>query len=434
MLLAGCSVAVPTGRAVTPSGADAASPLLTVPADPTSPLPSRSPRPTDPTVALIEQLETRVTADATDAEAHRDLGFALVQRVRETADASLYARATEAFETALRLEPGDASATVGIAGIQLGKHEFEEALVTARAAIELSPSLAAARAAEFDALLELGRYDEAQTAAGEMLGLGVDLTTLARVSYLAELRGQLPAAVAAMRQASEEPGLAPENGAYVSSLLGNLLVYSGDPTGAADAYAGALQLDPNHAAALAGQARLAIGAGDLSTATSLLERAVEIVPFPEYIVALGDVQSASGQADQADRSYEFARAQVRLAEAAGAIVDVDLALLEADHGDPATALRHATAAYEAAPTVRAADALAWALHRSGDHEEAARYSKEALRLGSIDPLLHYHAGAIEAALGNPTAARDHLEQALATDPGFSAAGAAEARRLLATLS
>jgi tetratricopeptide (TPR) repeat protein len=114
-------------------------------------------------------------------------------------------------------------------------------------------------------------------------------------------------------------------------------------------------------------------------------------------------------------------------------VDLDLALFEADHGDPARALAFATAAHAATPTVRAADAAAWALHRLGRDDDASPYVVEALRLGSRDPLLRYHAGAIEAALGDTVAARRDLELALATDPGFSATGAAEARRLLDTL-
>ena len=82
------------------------------------------------------------------------------------------------------------------------------------------------------------------------------------------------------------------------------------------------------------------------------------------------------------------------------------------------------------PTVRAADAVAWALHRLGRDAEAMAYVKRSLRLGSIDPILRYHAGAIAAALGSRDAARRDLEAALKTDPGFSATGAAEARRLL----
>jgi tetratricopeptide (TPR) repeat protein len=354
----------------------------------------------------------------------------LAQRVRETADPSLYAPAMDAFDTALRVQPDDALSLVGIAGVQLGKHEFADGLVTARRAIALSPSLVAARAAEVDALVELGRYDEADRAAGEMLGLGADLTTLARVSYLAELRGRLPAALAAMRAAAASPGLAPENSAYVDALLGNLLVYTGDDAGAAAAYAHALALVPDHAPSLGGQARLAVGAGRLDDAIALFGRAAAVVPLPEYVIALGDAQSAAGHVDAATKSYELARAEIRLFQSAGVVVDVDLALLEADHGDPAAALGYAMAAIRETPTVRAADAVAWALHRLGRDREALLRVKEARRLGSVDPILRYHAGAIEAALGDAAAARRDLGMALATDPGFSATGVAEARRLL----
>jgi len=374
-----------------------------------------------------------VSADPADEDSQRDLGFALAQRVRETADPSLYAPAMSAFTAALKLQPEDALALAGVAGIQLGKHQFADALVTARNAIKLSPSLVAAHAAEVDALVELGRYDQADQAAGLMFGLSSELSTLARVSYLAELRGHLTAAVSAMREAAASPGLALENTAYVDALLGNLLVYSGDLPGATREYVAALDLVPAHAPSLAGQGRLAVGAGRLDDAIALFQRAAAIVPLPEYVIALGDVQSAAGQSGEAARSYELARAEIQLFRAAGVVVDVDLALLEADHGDPAAALRYAEAGYAATPTIRASDAIAWALHRLGRDREAAIHSTEALRLGSVDPILRYHAGAIEVALGETAAARRDLELALRTDAGFSATGAAEVRRLLATL-
>ncbi|MEO5965289.1 MAG: tetratricopeptide repeat protein [Candidatus Limnocylindrales bacterium] len=374
-----------------------------------------------------------VNADPTDGNSQRDLGLALVQRVRETADPSLYAPALAAFEAAHKITPDDAEVLVGIAAIQLGKHQFAAALATAEQAIALSPSLVTAHAAKFDALIELGRYDAATDAAGVMFALRSDLTTLARVSYLAELKGELPAALITMRGAAASPGLAPENTAFAQALLGNLLVYSGDPAGAEAAYEAALALVPTHAPSLAGQARLAVGAGRLDDAMTLFQLASDVVPLPEYVIGLGDAQTAAGRTSDAARSYALARAEVQLFKAAGVVVDVDLALLEADHGDPATALADAQAGYAATPTIRAADALAWALHRLGRDSEAKKRSDEALRLGSIDPILRYHAGAIEAALGDAKAARRNLEMALRTDPGFSASGVAEARRLLATL-
>jgi tetratricopeptide (TPR) repeat protein len=408
----------------------------------TEPHPGESVRPTvapfapsvSPTVAAIARFTAAINADPRDENAQRDLGLALAQRVRETADPSLYAPAMAAFQAALALEPEDALTLVGVAGIQLGKHEFAAALATARGAIKLSPRLVPAQAAKVDALIELGRYDEAEAASEEMLGLDLDLTTLARASYIAELNGRLPAALAAMRLAADAPGLAPENTAYVQALLGNLLVYSGDPGAARRAYEAALALLPDHAPSIAGLGRLAVGAGRLPDAIAYFERAAAIVPLPEYVIALGDAEMASGDLAAAARSYDLARAEIQLFKSAGVIVDVDLAVLEANHGDPEAALRYAMAAHASAATVRAADAVAWALHRLGRDKEAAPFTAEALRLGSIDPILRYHAGAIEAGLGDVKAARRDLDLALELDPGFSAVGAAEARRLRAALS
>lgn len=436
MFLAGCGSTAGSGGPVTtalgPSGASMSPP----PSDSVTPAPapsSNAPTATSPTQAEIERLLAAVTADSNDAGSQRDLGLALLQRVRETADPSLYGPAAAAFEAAQALAPDDAAVLVGIGGLQLGKHAFANALATGRQAAELSPTLAAARAVIVDALVELGRYDEADEEAGQMLALGTDLTTLARVSYLAELRGKLEAALGAMRLAAQSPDLAPEHTAYVEALLGNLLVYSGDPAGAADAYEAALRVVPAHAPSLAGQGRLAVAAGKLDEGIALFERASQIVPLPEYVIALGDAQQAAGLSTEATRSFALARAEIQLFEASGVAVDLDLALFEADHGDPNRALAFARAAHATAPTVRAADALAWALHRLGRDSEAKPYADEALRLGSRDPLLRYHAGAVAAALGDSVSARRDLELALGTDAGFSATGAAEARRLLAAL-
>jgi tetratricopeptide (TPR) repeat protein len=416
------------GCAITPP----ASPVPTL--QPTAePAETSQPAPGSATVDEIERLEAAIKADPSDAEAQRDLGFALLQRVRETADPALYAPAGAAFERARDVAPDDALVLVGIGSLQLGKHDFAEALETARRAIDLAPRLAVAHAIEVDALVELGKYDEAGDAAAEMLALGSDLTTLSRVSYLAELHGQLDVAVTAMRDATKTQGAAPENLAFTHVQLGNLLVYSGDPSAAATEYERALELVPGHAPALAGQGRLAVAAGRLDEAIDRFEQAANLVPLPEYVIALADAQAAAGRADDAARSIELAHAEIQLFEATGVMVDLDLALFEADHGDANRALTFAEAAYEATPNLRAADARAWALHRLGRDEEARTWSDAALRLGSRDPLLRFHAGAIAAALGDDATARRDLELALTTDAGFSATHAAEARRLLESI-
>ena len=425
LVVAGCALTTPASPDPTAQPTTAAA-AIDPPASP-------SPAPGSGTADEIEQLQSVIDADPSDAGAQRDLGFALLQRVRETADPGLYAPAEAAFEQARSLAPDDPLVLVGIGSLQLGKHDFGAALKTARRAIDLAPRTAIARAIEVDALVELGRYDEADDAAAAMLALGSDLTTLSRVSYLAELHGKLDVAVTAMREATRSKGVAPENLAFTHVQLGNLLVYSGDPRAAAEEYDRALELVPGHAPALAGQGRLAVADGRLDEAIDRFQQAADVVPLPEYVIALADAQAAAGRTDDAARSVDLARAEIQLFEATGVMVDLDLALFEADHGDPDRALAFAEAAYQATPNVRAADARAWALHQLGRDRDAKPWSDEALQLGSRDPLLRFHAGAIAAALSDDTAARRDLELALSTDAGFSATHAAEARRLLATL-
>ena len=435
LLLAACAGGgappSPTGPGVAATPASRASPSPQ-PVGPSPAVPSPSPT-ASRTLAEIAALRARVAAEPDDPDSLRELGFALLQRVRETADPSLYGQAEEALSRARHLAPDDPLVLVGIGGLQLGRHQFAEALATSRQALEIAPSLVPARAAEVDALVELGRYDEAVSAAQDLVDLRVDITSLARVSYLRELHGNLDGAVAAMRQAAGAHAVAPENTAYVMTLLGTLLVYAGKPDDAADAYEDALALVPDHAAAIAGLGRLAVGRGDLAEAERLFEKAASILPRPEYVIALGETRAAAGDASGAGESYDLARAETALFEAAGVDVDLELALFEADHGDASKALRLAEASYATRQTVRTADALAWAHHRAGDAAKAAALSAEALRLGTRDPLLLYHAGMIARAAGDNTTARRLLSDALATDPGFSPTGAAAARAALAGL-
>ena len=63
--------------------------------------------------------------------------------------------------------------------------------------------------------------------------------------------------------------------------------------------------------------------------------------------------------------------------------------------------------------MRAADALGWALTRSGDPEAGLRGRERALRLGSLDPLWRAHAGLSALAAGHREEGRRQLRIALA---------------------
>jgi tetratricopeptide (TPR) repeat protein len=384
----------------------------------------------------IDTLISRIKSTPDDGLAYRDLGHAFIQWFRETADPSLLDRADKAFQEARRRLGDDPMVLVGEGALLLSRHDFAKALEVGRRAVDADDGLAAAHAVVVDALVELGRYEEAITAAGrlEKLSRG-ELPTLARASYIRELHGDLEGALDTMRRAALYGSMSapPENVAFVMVIVGNLQVATGKPDSALGAYDLALERFPNFPVALAAKGRLAVGRGDLEEAAEYFERASAVLPLPEYVIALGEVQEAAGLTEASRDSYALARAQSQLFQASGVIVDLELALFEADHGDAQKALEFAEAAYASRPNVKAADALAWALFKTGRLDEAEQRIQEALRIGTRDPLMLYHAGAIAGSAGRDGEAVRYLTDALSIDAGWSATGAADARRILSTL-
>jgi tetratricopeptide (TPR) repeat protein len=232
------------------------------------------------------------------------------------------------------------------------------------------------------------------------------------VSYVRELHGDLDGAAGAMARAVTAGAAAPENVAYVQTLLGDLERARGNTAAARSAYADALAALPGYVPAAAGRARLAAQRGDLTTAARLWRAVVARRPLPEYVTALGEVELAAGRGAAARRDLALVRAQQRLLRGAGVNVDVEFALFEADHGSAARAVELARQAWASAPSVRSADALGWALARSGRPDEGLRWARRALRLGSLDPGFRFHAGMTAIASGRPTEGRRHLELAL----------------------
>ncbi|HEY7770439.1 tetratricopeptide repeat protein, partial [Longimicrobium sp.] len=105
-----------------------------------------------------------------------------------------------------------------------------------------------------------------------------------------------------------------------------------------------------------------------------------------------------------------------------------------DHGgDVAMVTERARAELAERRDVYGHDLMAWALFRAGRHGEARVQMKQALRLGTRDPLLFFHAGMIERAAGDDEAGRGHLRQALELNPRFHPRHAATARAVLRSI-
>ena len=369
----------------------------------------------------VASLEEAVEARADDPTAWRSLGSAYVSQALQTSDPAFYSLAERAFDRATELAPEDPTILVGRGVLQLSLHRFAEAEQLGQEATAALPGNADALGVLVDAQVELGRYDEAAETLQAMLDSRPGLPALARTSYQRELRGDLAGAEDAMRRAVVAGSPDAFDLATVTALLGDLQRTRGDIDGASDSYEDALRLQPDLVSADLGRAQVLAAGGDVEGAIGVVSDVVERFPAPSALFLLADLQHAAGDEQGEQDTVELVRITSKLQEDAGQVVDLELALFEADVAeDPASAVELATVAHEARPdNVFAADALAWALHRAGDSAAALPLAEQAVRLGTADPSLRYHAAEVFAAVGDDARAVEHLRAALVAGPSFS---------------
>lgn len=369
------------------------------------------------TDARIAELQRAVRSAPRHAQASAALGLAYLQKVRETGDATYYARAETVLRSALRLAPRNLDALAGLGRLALARHDFAAALALGERARSAHPGALAPYPIVVDANVELGRYATAERELQRFVDLKPSLPAYARVSYLRELHGDLDGAVLAMRRAVSAGGGTPESLASVQALLGGLELERGRIESARRAFGSALATLPGYAPGAVGLARVDAARGRLGPAIARLREVVARLPLAQHVIALGEIELAAGRVRAARRDLALVGAQQRLARAGGVDTDVELALFEADHGDAARAVSLARRGWASAPSVRSADALGWALTRAGRPAEGWAWARRSLRLGSRDSSMLYHAGMSARAAGRPAAARRLLRR---VDPRFSA--------------
>ena len=245
-------------------------------------------------------------------------------------------------------------------------------------------------------------------------------STFARLSYQAELRGDLRRgtptdAPVAWRQ----PGPARRRTPSRPSTSASCPAPPAGRRAAAHYYRNALDADPTYLPALAGRARLAVARGDIAAAERDYTRVVQRLPLTEYVVELGELYQATGRPQLAEQQYAVATATARLFAANGVSTDLETAVFQADHGSPADALARPRAAEwcrAALDPHRRRAGLGAARRRSRPAGPALRRGSPT-RLGTPDARLLFHRGAVEAALGLPAAAATPARRAVGWTPG-----------------
>lgn len=376
----------------------------------------------------IQRLRDYLAQDPTNANAYANLGLALLSQVRLTNDPSLYIQAEEAFAEALKYDPRQLNAMIGQGQLALSRHEFAQALAIADQAAAINPQQPELWAIRTDAYVELGQYDNAIEAADTLGNTKPGVAAYTRISYLRELQGNVEGAMEMMSLAARSSVRGSEEMLWTQVQLGHLFFNAGRYDEAEIVYNVAADLKADYVYAQGALARLKMARGDLQGAIAIYEPLVQRLPLPEFVIALGELYQATGQPDKAQEQYGLVEVMQQLNADAGMNVDLELALFYANHGDKARALELAQAAYETRPSIHAADTLAWALHQNGQSPAAQPYIEEAMRLGTRDALLYYHAGMIAIANGDDVKGRELLQEALTINPRWNVLEAEQAEQ------
>jgi tetratricopeptide (TPR) repeat protein len=150
------------------------------------------------------------------------------------------------------------------------------------------------------------------------------------------------------------------------------------------------------------------------------------------VAALGDLYKLAGREQEAATQRALIEHIARLGRASGTLYDRQLALFYADHDmKVAEAYQLAEREYEARRDIYGADAVAWTAFKAGKLPEAQAAVRAALRLGTRDARLYYHAGMIARATGDKRLAGAYLRRALQLNPQFDPVQAPVARQVLA---
>jgi tetratricopeptide (TPR) repeat protein len=409
--------------------------LSSIPASLLTPLPTGTER-------ILQTMQHRVAVNPKEAGAYSGLGAAYLQRARETGDVEDYQLAEQSLSKSLDLVSTDLSATAPLATMAevcMGEHRFDDALNYAQKALALGSGDLSPFAIVGDAYADMGEYEKAGVAYSRLSSDSVSEARTAyvrdaRIAYLKFISGNTEDAIRLMKSAvtaGVEAQLKSENLAWLYFELGEFEFQNGNLKEANDAYLAALATHRGDYRALAGLGRLRADQGKYGEAILLYQKAIAVVPMPIYVAELGDVYTKVGNTAEAEKQYQLVEFIGLLGHINQVLHNRDLALFYADHDRNLNdALVLARKEFEVRHDIYTWDALAWALYKNGRYQESENAIDNALRFGTNDSLLLFHAGMIEAKLGNAARAHENLDRALKINPHFHILYADQARQEL----
>lgn len=367
-----------------------------------------------------------------------NLAAQYLQRYRERMDIDDVLRAERAAKVSLVAQPvGNMPGELQLASIDLTLHRFHDAIAITKhiESYDAGDDAMYAREASLD--MEVGDYATAERRLDAVTAKDrddgwrvVESRYLELTGHLAEARSLLATASAFQNANFDSPA---QGRAWYFFRQGEMAFEAGDNETALGDEREAVTVFPNYADALRTLARIECSRHDWQQCLTDAQSSSNIVPYPETLGYIADAQRALGNPAEADQTNDLIRTVGRLGDQQH-ITDRLLAIYYADHRlFPRAAYAIAKNELNARDDIFTEDTLAWASAMDGRWSEARKHIAQALRYGTQNSLLEYHAGVIAAHFNDRSAEKLHLQRALALNPAFHPTFADDARATLAAL-
>ena len=349
---------------------------------------------------------------------------AYINESRVTGNHAYYDKAALQWtEVILTKDPDNFEALCCKGTVLLSQHHFAEALEVTNKASSINPDNAFIYGLRCDAYLELGNYDDAVKMADKMMSLRPDIRSYARVSYLREIYGDVPGAIAAIKLAVSAgyPGM--EQTEWTRMILGHLYECIGSLDSAEGTYNLALAERPDYAFAYAGLGRIAKAKGDYKTAITYYEKADKLITEYSFADELTDLYLLNNEKEKSEKSAERVIEMLgpgtgdESEEGHGHYADKELAYAYIKSGDLDKAMEHAKTEFERRPkNIDVCETMAWVHYKRGEFAEANKMINVALKTGSKNPVLLCRAGLVKIKAGEKVEGQAMIKKSLEMNP------------------
>jgi len=384
--------------------------------------------------------EDQVRREPADQIKMRMLAALYLQRFRERYDLNDVSRAQHLAIASVGLQPqGNTAAQMTLAATFLNYHDFRRALVHERAAWSGEPSNVSAQAQIASLEMELGHYGVAKRMLDGIADSHRNNPTVDSIrARLDELTGSISRArveiARAMATVDSDVGSAAYDRSWYHMRAAQLAFEAGDNAAAQRDFDTSLAMFPDNATALMWEARMYRAEKHWPEALDAATKSADLYPLPQTLGYKADALRALGHFTAAAETDALIQAEQRLFDVQG-INDRLLANYDAQrHVHLNDALRAAMSDYQKrGDEIYADDTMAWVLAAMDRWSQARTYAERAVRYGTQDSEVQYHAGVIAMETGHRIEAQRRLEAALAENPHFDPFDADDARVRLGRL-